>query len=192
MDAEKKSYTKKGDDGHTCLGNGVRQPKSHKLLEAVGAIDEMSSVIGLAKVHMEKKDEQLEKIQKNLVEAGAIISKFWKNEKAMEFEEKTNELEKWIDEIDGKLPKLDKFILPGGCVASVYLQYARAIARKAERRVQELEDKELGEVLIYLNRLSSYFFAKARIENIRCGIGEESKYKGEISQTKLAEEEKND
>lgn len=168
-----KSYTKMGDDGLTSLGDGSRQPKGDILFKAVGTIDELSSYIGVLKAELGKKDEQLDIIQMNLIQASAIISHYFDEKKVEEFEEKTAGLEKWIDEFDSDLPPLHKFILPGGCRASAQLHVCRTVARRAERRVQETGRTDIRPILIYLNRLSSYFFTRARVENKKAGVDEE-------------------
>ena len=172
-----KSYTRNGDDGSSCLADGVKRPKSDAIFWAVGAIDELASVIGIAKVKLGR-DEELEKIQKNLFLANSVLSGYYGAEKAGEFGEKTGELERWIDKMDEKLPKLHKFIIYGGCPASAYLHFARAVARRAERSVRAIDEKDFGKILVYLNRLSSYFFARARWENLKAGVKEEE-WKGE-------------
>ncbi|MFA5108343.1 MAG: cob(I)yrinic acid a,c-diamide adenosyltransferase [Candidatus Micrarchaeia archaeon] len=167
-----RSYTKLGDDGLSSFGDGSRHPKSHLIFEAVGTLDELSSVIGIVKAKVGE-DEQLKLVQKDLLEAGSIISGYWQKEKAAEFEARTKILEKYIDEMDAKLPALSNFILPGGCPASAYMHHARTIARRAERKVQEIEVAQFSSILVYLNRLSSYLFARARVENLKCGKPEE-------------------
>lgn len=166
-----KSYTKNGDDGNSSLGDGSRHPKSHAIFEAIGTLDELASTIGIAKAKLNQ-DEQLSNIQRDLLEAGSIISGYYKEAKAKEFVGRTQKVERWIDEIDSKLPPLKNFILAGGCPAAAYLHHARTVTRRAERRVQELETLQISPILIYMNRLSSYFFARARFENLQCGIQE--------------------
>ena len=164
-------YTKNGDDGNSSFGDGSRHPKSHKVFEAVGTMDELSSTIGIAKAKMGQ-DEQLSNIQRDLLEAGSIISGYYKPAKAQEFEGRLKKIERWIDELDEKLPELKNFILAGGCPAAAYLHHARTVTRRAERRVQEIGNDEYKPILVYMNRLSSYFFVRARYENIKCGISE--------------------
>lgn len=159
-----KAYTKNGDCGFSSLGDGSREPKSHFVFEAVGAIDELSSVIGLARASLGGSDAQLEAIQQDLIEANAIISKYARFEKVEEFNHKTALLEKYIDDMDATLAPINKFILSGKNEKSARMHHARTVTRRAERRVQEAGKKEYAEILVYLNRLSSYFFVRARIE----------------------------
>jgi cob(I)alamin adenosyltransferase len=167
------SYTKKGDDGLSSLGDGSRQPKGDIIFKAVGTIDELSSVIGVLKAEIAKNDGQLDIIQINLVQASAIISYYYDKKKAEEFEEKTKTLEGWIDEMESNLPPLHKFILPGGCKTAAQMHICRTVARRAERRVQETSRTDIRPILIYLNRLSSYFFTRARFENKKEGVVEQ-------------------
>lgn len=172
-----KSYTGKGDDGNSCLGSGARLSKSHEIFEAVGALDELGSIIGAAKAGTGNAEKELEEIQADLFEAGSIVSGAWKEEKAKTFEEKLARLEKEIDVMDEKLPPINHFILAGGTPFAARLQLCRAVARKAERRARALEMAEFSPILKYLNRLSSYFFARARFENMKAGV-KETEWKG--------------
>ncbi|PIT84970.1 ATP:cob(I)alamin adenosyltransferase [Candidatus Micrarchaeota archaeon CG10_big_fil_rev_8_21_14_0_10_45_29] len=166
------SFTRKGDDGHSSLGDGSRRPKSDKVFKAVGAVDELCSLLGVVRAHLEKEDNEIEGVQKNLFFANSIISGYNSKLKDAEFKQKVEELEESIKKIDASLEPLHEFILPGGSVGASYLHLARAVARRAERRVQELDEGGLANVLIYLNRLSSYFFVRARLENKRAGVKE--------------------
>ncbi|MFN3909680.1 MAG: cob(I)yrinic acid a,c-diamide adenosyltransferase [Candidatus Anstonellaceae archaeon] len=167
-----KSYTRKGDEGYTDTGDGKRILKNERLMDAIGTIDELSSFIGITKNYIKEKTE-LSKIQKNLFEIGAVLSNYLKKEEAKKFEEETTELEKVIDRIDQELPELKKFIYPGGGLGASYLHVCRTVCRRAERKIVKLQQEEYKPIVKYINRLSSYFFALARLENIREGIEEE-------------------
>ncbi len=167
-----RSYTKNGDDGNTTLATGIRKPKSDIIFEAIGTLDELSSTIGISRAKLGQ-DEQLANIQKDLFEAGSIIAGYYKPAKADEFGARVQKLERWIDEIDEKLPQLKNFILPGGSPSATYLHHARTVARRAERCVERIKDAQLKPILIYMNRLSSYFFSRARYENLKCGVQEQ-------------------
>ncbi|MEM3361765.1 MAG: cob(I)yrinic acid a,c-diamide adenosyltransferase [Candidatus Anstonellaceae archaeon] len=169
-----KTYTKNGDDGYSNIG-GKRILKNEDIFWAVGTIDELSSFIAIAKVYCKEKEE-LKEIQKKLFEIGAIISCGDVEEKSAEikkFENYTLELEHKIDQIDEKLPVLNRFIYPGGSIESAYLHVCRTVCRRAEREIVKLKNPKLGPIIKYLNRLSSYFFALARLENFRQNIKEE-------------------
>ena len=171
-----KSYTGKGDSGRSSLGDCQIHPKSHATFEAVGTMDELMSTIGLAEAGLGYRDEQFELIQRDLFEAGALFSHGWKGEKAKteakSFVSKLKRLENWIDAMDAQLPPLRHFILPGGCALAARLHHARTVCRRAERRAEASKAPGKKEVLPYLNRLSSYFFTRARLENKKAGVSD--------------------
>jgi cob(I)alamin adenosyltransferase len=174
-------YTKKGDKGETGMFSNnplqqVRVSKDSVKVEVLGAIDELNSYLGV--VRSEKRgvgggeiDTILRKIQENLLTIGSITGgsrlKFSKIE--------TKRLEKVIDKLEKKLPVLRNFILPGGCEVGAQLQYARTLARRAERRIVALSKVEelRPEILTYLNRLSDTLFMLAREENFKNKVKEE-------------------
>jgi cob(I)alamin adenosyltransferase len=176
-----KSYTGKGDTGSSGLGDGQRARKSEPVFEAVGMLDELNAVIGLARAEIDKRegrDEQLEEVQSDLFEAGSFLSGYRKAEDAADsFARKLKRLEEWIDEIDAKLPPLSNFILPGGCAMAARLHHCRTACRRAERAIERLESPAKPSILPYINRLSSYFFARARLENQEAGV-QETAWKG--------------
>ena len=77
-------------------------------------------------------------------------------------EEEINVLEKEIDRLNEKLPKLKNFILPGGSVISAHTQIARCVCRRAERNVVGLNESKYTTIIGYLNRLSDYLFVLSR------------------------------
>jgi cob(I)alamin adenosyltransferase len=183
-------YTKKGDKKETSIfskkgGKAMRLSKADPLIEAIGAIDEANSYLGIivsklktqkSKVKTKTQKLKLEEIQRNLFTIGAVLA-------GANVEIKkgsTKELEKEIDRMGKELPKLTKFILPGGSVISAHLMYARALVRKAERRVvfltQKSKLKSQNSILEYMNRLSDYLFVQARRVNYKNKI-EEVKWK---------------
>lgn len=176
-----KSYTGKGDAGSSGLPDGKRARKSEPIFEAVGLLDELNSVLGLVRAAADPKkglDEQLETIQADLFEAGSYLCGYWPAEKAVSFEHKLKRLEGWIDEMDEQMPALSNFILPGGCRLSASLHHARTVCRRVERRVEGIDVPSKKHILPYINRLGSYFFARARFENQKAGV-EETVWKGE-------------
>lgn len=163
-------YTKRGDGGQTSLYNGdttqrIRISKSSLEIKAIGAIDEVNSYLGITIT--ESKNEELknfvERIQNNLFTIGSILAgaklKFSSNE--------TKKLEIFIDNLEGTLPTLQNFILPGGTLTSANLQYSRTLVRKAERELVALNEKKEvpPEIIKYMNRLSDAIFMLARKEN---------------------------
>ncbi len=159
-----KYYTRTGDSGETSIMYGIRVSKDDEIIEALGNIDELSSVVGLAIAYI--KDEKIKNIlytvQKCLYFIGAEISDPYLRTTLLE-EEDVKFLEKIIDEFQDKIPQIKRFIAPGGSLASCYLHLARSVCRRAERYVVRLgKKKNLNKNIIpYLNRLSSLFFVLA-------------------------------
>ena len=171
-------YTKRGDRGETSTfdesgAQRARISKDSLKVEALGAIDELNSFLGITKAQMEdtKTQKILDTIQRNLLTIGSITA----GSKLRFSSIQTKKLEKAIDDLEGKLPVLKNFVVPGGNPTSAQLQYARALARRAERRVVALskEEKVKPQVLIFLNRLSDYIFMLARDVNHKSGILDE-------------------
>lgn len=153
-------YTKTGDDGTTALYGGRRISKSDLQVDAYGSIDELTSFIGLVVSKLINKKDKLFLIslQKDLypimaVLSGAKIDLEFLKKNILYFENR-------IDELEKKLPKLNKFILPGGTEISSWLHILRVICRRAERNVVRFNNNI--EVVKYLNRLSDLFFTMAR------------------------------
>lgn len=163
-----KYYTRTGDGGETSLMYGIRVPKDDEVIEALGDIDELSSVIGLviANIKDEKIKDVLYSVQKSLYFIGAEISDPYSKTILLE-EKDVSFLEKIIDELQDKIPAIKHFIAPGGSLASCYLHLARSVCRRAERSVVRLSKKKnLNKNIIpYLNRLSSLFFVLALYYN---------------------------
>ncbi len=163
-----KIYTKSGDKGKTSLLSGERVEKYDIRINAYGTIDELNSFVGLLIASDINKNykEFLLKIQNDLYNAGALLAV----RKDVKFDlPKINEediiiTEKEIDTLTKELPPLKEFILPGGNEASSRAHICRSICRRAERLAVELSQKEQIDerLIIYLNRLSDYFFVLAR------------------------------
>jgi len=155
-------YTKKGDRGETALYDPLaastrRIPKDSLKIQAIGAVDELNSFLGI--VLSGSTDKELNKLLKelhnNLFNVGAILA----GAKLPFGLAKTKRLEKVIDKLEGALPVF----------------FARALARRAERAIVSLnkEEEVRSEILIYLNRLSDFLFMLARGENAKKKIKEE-------------------
>lgn len=163
-----KIYTKKGDAGETSLFGGKRLPKSHLRIEAYGNTDELNSCLGLLRDHLE--DEQLREelfvIQHRLFDMGSRLAVDPEKELPVPdiHDSDIEMLEKAIDRMDGELPPLKNFILPGGHPVVSHCHVARCVCRRAERRVVALaQEEQTSELIIrYLNRLSDYLFVLAR------------------------------
>jgi cob(I)alamin adenosyltransferase len=166
-----KIYTRTGDDGTTGLGDGSRTHKDSLRVEAFGAVDELNSVIGQLATHTlpEQMRREITNIQHDLFDIGAelcipghsIIN-----------DNQVGHLENYLDELNGDLQPLKEFILPGGTPAAAACHLARAVCRRAERRVVSLAREELVNAagLRYLNRLSDLLFVMARSLNRSMGI----------------------
>lgn len=168
-----KIYTKTGDSGTTGLFNGQRVLKDDLRVETYGTVDELNSIIGLARsfeLPIEMADD-LEKVSMDLFALGSDLATPFSPPAKFDLTriDSTNItwLEKKIDEYDDILPQLRNFILPGGSKCAAFLHQARTVCRRAERLLVNLEKNEdLGEhVLIYLNRLSDYLFIASRMAN---------------------------
>ena len=164
-----KIYTKTGDKGKTSLLTGKRVPKYHPRIEAYGTVDELNSFIGLLRAYdfNDGDKEALIEIQNLLFNIGSNLAMDEKKpEYALpEISEKDIELlEKEMDRMDTILPKLKEFILPGGDKAVALCHVCRSVCRRTERLCIELSENEDIDnlIIIYLNRLSDYFFVLGR------------------------------
>ena len=169
-----KIYTRTGDDGTTGLADGSRRAKHQPRLEAVGAVDEANSALGLAAVALAGSPHAgaLARIQNDLFDLGADLATPDGVEGALRIvAEQVAWLERAIDALNADLPPLTSFILPGGTEAAGRIHVARAAVRRAERAMCALAAVEpMGpEALRYANRLSDYLFVLARVVNAAAG-----------------------
>lgn len=172
-------YTKFGDKGKTSLFAGKIVSKASLRVNTYGTIDELNSYLGV--ILSENKDKELfsslVNVQKDLFEIGANLANP-NNKQINKLEEflkkRISDFEKEIDNLTNKLTVLKNFILPGGSKIAAKLHFARTLARRAERRVVELSEKEKvsSEILIYMNRLSDLLFIYARFINKKQKIKE--------------------
>lgn len=167
-----KIYTKTGDDGTTGLVGGGRVRKNSLRVQAYGDVDELNSVVGLARTLIAGSEsalaDKIESLQHELFNIGAQLASDPENKVAraipMVGSEQVGRLESWIDELSAELPELRAFVLPGGTDANAALHVCRAVCRRAERSVLTLQEAEgvPAELIKYLNRLSDLFFVMAR------------------------------
>jgi len=158
-------YTRTGDKGLTSLYGGKRVSKSDLRVEAYGSIDELTSFIGIVAAKTTKQDKKfLLDIQKDLYKmmsylSGMDIDLEFLKKRAKEFENK-------IDQLDKKLPRLTKFIIPGETEISSWFHVLRTVCRRVERNVVRiLHTNHQSPITVYLNRLSDLFFTFARFYN---------------------------
>lgn len=171
-----KIYTKTGDKGTTALFGGTRVPKHHIRIDSYGTVDELNSHIGLIRDQEidPRSKEILVHIQDRLFTVGAVLATdpekaTLKNGKdrlniPRIDEEDITLLEKEMDVMDGALPPMTHFVLPGGHTTVSYCHIARTVCRRAERLATALNELEPfdSHTLTYLNRLSDYLFVLAR------------------------------
>jgi cob(I)alamin adenosyltransferase len=172
-----KVYTRVGDKGFTKLVGGKKVPKDTARIEAYGTIDELNSVLGLARVFndelknrlpaAQRLDEIFRRLQNELFDLGSELATppdFSYEGMYRVGESEVKALERLIDESQKDLAPLNSFILPGGGKVSGFLHQARTVCRRAEREVLRLSREEaIGEwPLKYVNRLSDLFFVLSR------------------------------
>jgi len=178
-------YTRKGDSGTTsAFGCDQRFSKSSIVAEALGALDEINSFLGVVKMNTRASEiivtgtnktisQLVGGIQQNLfiVQAEVAGADKYINQ------EKITELEAIINSAEAELPPIKSFFVSGGTELAALLDFARTLSRKAERRVVGANDEGKvsvkKETLAYLNRLSSLLYALARQVNHKSGITEE-------------------
>lgn len=168
-----KIYTKTGDDGTTGLLGNSRVRKDAMRIEATGEVDETNALIGILLAHLPPAAHAargwLDAIQNDLFIVGAVLAT--PASSSRKFAElpptRIETLEQQIDQMEKNLKPLQNFILPQGTPCAAFLHWARAVCRRAERRVVALDGQEkLNPVVItYLNRLSDFLFVLARWVN---------------------------
>jgi cob(I)alamin adenosyltransferase len=172
-------YTRTGDKGKTSIIGG-RVDKDDIRVEAYGTVDEVNCFVGQAIQELDQeifKDvlTDLEKIQHELFDCGGDLANVTEKREPKLYQESIDYLEKKIDEYIEEAPELERFILPGGTKPSASIHIARTVTRRAERLVVKLvkADPKTSEIaLMYLNRLSDYFFALARVINFRLHVSD--------------------
>lgn len=168
----RKIYTRTGDEGMTGIHGGERVPKDDIRIEANGCLDELNTLLGIIRSMLPETDEWQEKlyfIQHSMM----IVMSHVATPSAIR-DSNPNELpqglekfcEDWMDGMMSQLEDNGYFILPGGTPLAAQLQNARAVARRAERRLWTLNrtDEVPGEILRFINRLSDLLFVMARFE----------------------------
>lgn len=173
-----KIYTKSGDAGETGLFGGTRVSKSSERVWAYGEVDELNSVLGLARLHPidDQWDRVLARVQSELFNLGAeLAARPGKDVGVPTIQaEEISRLETEIDQAETHLVPLKLFVLPGGCAAASHLHLARTVCRRAERRVVGLAEHEpvRPDLIQYMNRLSDLLFVLARLSNAKAGVSD--------------------
>lgn len=175
-------YTRKGDTGTTQLLTGERRSKDDAILEALGTVDELCTVVGVVHAHLPPEvdfgdlSDWLLDIMSRLFDVGSHVAKP-KEPGTLEFQadgigngfdqRHIEDLEEWINLMTEALPELTSFILPTGAPAASHLHLCRTVCRRAERRlIGPVQDQTCDpRALAYLNRLSDFFFVAARWVN---------------------------
>lgn len=159
-----KIYTRTGDSGTTGLGDGRRVDKDSARIEVIGDVDELNCAVGITLVAEVRTDIRftLSEIQHKLFDLGGELS--MPGYAAISAEDITW-LEQELDRYNADLPPLKEFILPGGGPAAAACHLARAICRRAERRIVALrrEEEISAHAQTYLNRLSDLLFVLCRV-----------------------------
>jgi cob(I)alamin adenosyltransferase len=171
-------YTRTGDRGTTRLVGGKEVDKDHVRIESYGAVDELNTILGLARTfnlrseaspaEVERLDGMLKRIQNDLFNVGSDLATppadRWPGMYRVG-EEDVARMEAWIDELNADLGPLKEFVLPGGGPVNGFLHQARTVCRRAERRIVSLlrVEPEVGDgCMKYLNRLSDFLFVASR------------------------------
>ncbi|MCL1868569.1 MAG: cob(I)yrinic acid a,c-diamide adenosyltransferase [Paludibacter sp.] len=167
-----KIYTKTGDSGFTGLIGGTRIEKCNPQIDVYGTIDELNAFIGLLVAKLHNKSTHisfLQNIQRILFDVGAYLATDFEKYDAEKFAAKINDnfiqsIENEIDKIGADLPPLKSFIIPSGTETSAMAHICRTVTRRAERKILFLNKKITinKQILVFINRLSDYFFVLAR------------------------------
>src|SRR5258706_4262899 len=168
-----KIYTKTGDRGKTSLFDGTRVPKDNIRLETYGTFDELSAHLGVASSYLVKEKKLvnlIQAIQSDLLDIGACLADP-QSAPSKAFitylDDRILLFEKTIDRLTSKLPLLTNFIIFTGGMSGAFLHVARAVARRSERRLITLSQKEMVDdsFIRYFNRLSDLLYTMARFAN---------------------------
>src|SRR5699024_7283036 len=176
-----KIYTRTGEKGETAIIGG-RVAKDDIRVEAYGSVDELNGFVGKAMAELDPHVfsdilGDMEKVQHELFDCGGDIASITKKRENKLKIEMVSHLEKLIDNYTEETPDIERFILPGGSSPSATIHIARTVARRSERLLVTLRREEGGVnlspvTLQYLNRLSDYFFALARLVNYRLNVSD--------------------
>jgi cob(I)alamin adenosyltransferase len=164
--------TRRGDAGETSLADGSAVAKTDPRIHTIGAVDELNSFVGLLVTELVEDHPFLAftgRLQQELFDLGAHLATVG----ATPLPE-LDWLETTVDELNGTLPPLREFVIPGGTRGAAMTHVCRTICRRAERHCWDTGDAE--GVARYLNRLSDLFFVMARCLN--ADTGDEAQWRG--------------
>lgn len=181
----KRIYTRTGDAGTTGIHGGERVAKDDVRIEANGALDELNCHIGIIRSMLPEQsgqgisfDAPLQECQQILMVLMSLVAtpsaKRAQNPNSLP-ESLIPDIESQIDRFTAEAGESGHFILPGGTPLAARMQLARAVCRRAERRLWTLhrQDPLPEEILRYINRLSDLLFVMARCELARQNWPEE-------------------
>ena len=177
-----KVYTRTGDRGTTSLIGGERVFKTDERVEAYGSVDELSAFVALladrlrpdasATVYV----DELNRVLSRLMTVEALLAKGESGAEQIEpmDPQGVQWMEECIDAMQARLPQIDKFTLPGGHDAVSLCHVCRTVCRRAERAALRADQKYGVDVtaLVYLNRLSDYFYVLGRSLTAHYGVEE--------------------
>ncbi len=162
-------FTKEGDFGKTQITEQAGISKDSLIIETLGQYDELSCILGIASSFSNHKQtiNTLENLQNDIHTVCAEISGKGLEKYPIITNEHIDRLEQGIEKIEGLIGKQKSFLLPGGTTQASLIQLARAVSRRGERALIKLSKKNKlrQELLIYANRLSSFLYVLARIQN---------------------------
>jgi cob(I)alamin adenosyltransferase len=170
--------TKKGDKGFTSLLGGRRVPKFHLRPETYGTVDELNSFIGLARTvsEDERVKETLLRIQNHLFIIGSELALSQRDRNFLKGEISQSEVD-WLTQLsadfEASIQPEPRFVIYGETYVSSVLDIARAVSRRAERRIAQMRSKRMlanPKILEYLNRLSDVLYLLARSEEKKAGV----------------------
>ena len=175
-----KIYTKTGDGGQTGLFGGARVSKADARVDAYGEVDELNCVLGVARAECRDAsvDNMLHELQNELFALGAELARAPGKDVdlgvALLTDAEIERMERSIDLLERDLSPLKTFILPGGSPEAAALHVARAVCRRAERKLVALAAATpiRAELVRYLNRLSDLLFVTARHANFRANVAD--------------------
>lgn len=175
-------YTRRGDDGNTDLYSGERVEKDSRRIEALGVLDELNATLGVTRAVGEDTviDDDLRTVQHQLhvcqTDLATVPEEGAEDDHPRIEQRHVDWLEDRIDALEDEIPELDSFVLQAGTEQAAHLFQARAICRRAERRVVDVSaETDINPVLVnYVNRLSDLLFTQARYVNEEAAVDVEA------------------